>query len=153
VLHGTATFETEPPSRDEMASRVALLADRGFPFFVAVDETGDVLGYAYAGPYRARAAYRHTVEDSIYLAERARGRGVGTTLLARLITASQELGFRQMVAVIGDSANRASIALHRKAGFRHVGTLEAVGWKHGRWLDSVLMQLSLGAGAGSRLEQ
>ena len=145
VLTGTASFELEAPDEATMLARMAALADGGFPCVVASEGTG-ILGYAYAGPYRARPAYRFTVEDSVYLAAAARGRGIGTMLLGRLVDQCEAHGFRQMVAIIGDSANRASIALHRRLGFRLTGTLASVGWKHGRWLDSVIMQRALGAG-------
>ena len=113
---------------------------------MAVSPRGALLGYAYAGPYRPRPAYRFAVEDSIYVSGEARGKGVGRRLLARLIEDSEQRGFRQMIAVIGDSANVPSISLHHHNGFRLTGIFEAVGWKHGRWLDSVLMQRGLGAG-------
>jgi L-amino acid N-acyltransferase YncA len=146
VLNGAASFEINPPGDHEMARRMAALVDGGFPYVVAACGA-DVLGYAYAGPYRTRPAYRFTVEDSIYIDANARGRGIGSALLSRILAACEVLGFRQMVAIIGDSANEASIALHRRAGFRLTGTLEAVGWKHGRWVDSVIMQCGLGSGA------
>ena len=146
VATGTASFELEPPDLDEMRRRRDTLLAGGFPYLVAEAEEG-ILGYAYAGPYRPRPAYRATVEDSIYLAAAAQGRGIGRLLLAALIEAAEAGGFRQMVAVIGDSRHQASIRLHAALGFRLVGILENVGFKHGRWLDSVLMQRSLGAGA------
>jgi L-amino acid N-acyltransferase YncA len=146
VRHGTASFEIDPPDQDEMAQRFESLRAGGFPYLVA-EVAGAVVGYAYAGPYRARPAYRLTVEDSIYLAATARGRGIGRALLDRLIQDAQAHGFRQMIAVIGDSDQPASIALHAAAGFRLVGTFEAVGYKFERWLDSVLMQRPLGDGA------
>jgi phosphinothricin acetyltransferase len=145
VLHGTATFEIEPPNLAEMTRRYEALASAGFPYFVAVD--GDqVLGYAYAGSYRPRIAYRFTVENSIYLAPAAQRRGIGSRLLATLIESCAAKGFRQMVAVIGDSANAGSIAVHRNAGFAMVGTNPNVGFKFGRWLDTVSMQKALGDG-------
>ena len=145
VLHGLASFETEPPSIEEMERRRAALAAGGYPYLVAADaET--ILGYAYAGPYRPRMAYRNTVENSIYLRPDAAGRGVGGALLAALIAEAEARGFRQMVAVVGDSANLASVRLHERHGFRLVGVLRSVGHKHGRWLDSVLLQRALGAG-------
>ena len=145
VLTGTASFELDPPDEAEMASRRgALLAGR-YPYLVA-EIDGRLAGYAYAGEYRARPAYRGTVENSVYVAGTARGRGVGRTLLDAVVVASAEGGFRQMVAVIGDSGNLASIRLHAAAGFDHIGTLRSVGWKHGRWLDTVLMQRLLGPG-------
>ena len=143
VRKGTASFELEPPTLDEMRRRWQTLTDAGYPCFVT--ELDSVLcGYAYAGPYRTRPAYRNTVENSVYVAESAHRRGAGKALLNALIQACEEQGFRQMVAIIGDSAHQASIRLHESAGFRLVGTLRNVGFKHGRWLDSVLMQLALG---------
>ncbi len=150
VLHGFASFEETPPDAAELTRRWSAIVDAGLPYFCAVDATAaTVLGYAYAGPYRPRSAYRYCVEDSIYLAPGATGRGVGRALLERLIERCAEIGKRQMVAVIGDSANQASVALHRTCGFRPVGTFEAIGFKHGRWVDSVLMQRPLGIGAAS----
>lgn len=148
VLNGTASFELEPPSPEEMERRRAVIVSGGFPYFVAEHE-GTVVGYAYAGPYRPRPAYRWTVEDSIYVAPDWQGRGVGRTLLAALIEEATRLGFRRMVAVIGDSGSHGSIALHAALGFTHAGTLVAVGYKHGRWLDTVDMQRPLGEGAGT----
>jgi L-amino acid N-acyltransferase YncA len=144
VLHGTASFEIEPPDEAEMGRRQQLLLDGGYPYLVA--ETDRVVGYGYAGPHRARPAYHWSVEDSIYIAPDAHRRGIGRALLTRLIDESERRGFRQMIAVIGDSQNGASIELHRALGFRHVGTFTSVGFKHGRWLDSVLMQRPLGLG-------
>ena len=148
VLHGTASFETEAPDLVEMIRRRADLVGRGMPHLV-LEQDGAIRGYAYAGPYRPRAAYRDTVENSVYLAPDAIGLGFGRRLLAALIEACTGLGLRQMVAVVGDSDNLPSIRLHERLGFRRVGTLEAVGFKHGRWLDTVLLQRSLGAGAGA----
>jgi phosphinothricin acetyltransferase len=148
VLTGTATFELDPPDETEMERRRAELVAGGFPYFVAIREN-QVLGYAYAGPYRARPAYRFAVEDSIYLAPDARRQGIGRALLAALIETSTARGFRQMLAVIGDSQNAGSVAVHRALGFRLVGTFADVGWKHGRWLDTVLMQLPLGPGSST----
>jgi phosphinothricin acetyltransferase len=124
------------------------LLDGGYPYFAA-EIDGAVVGYAYAGPYRPRPAYRWTVEDSIYIDSQAHRRGIGRMLLDRLMTESTARGFRQMIAVIGDSAQTASIELHRAAGFRHVGAIENVGFKFGRWLDSVIMQRALGPGAAT----
>jgi len=146
VRHGTASFELEPPDEKEMTRRFGTLRDGGYPYLVAEIE-GEIAGYAYAGPYRARPAYHWTVEDSIYVAPRSHRRGVGRALIERLIAEAEAAGFRQMIAVIGDSANAGSIELHRGAGFRMVGTFDNVGFKFGRWLDSVLMQRPLGAGA------
>jgi L-amino acid N-acyltransferase YncA len=145
VLHGTATFEIDPPSETEMMRRFDKLRAGSFPYVVA-EVDGMVGGYAYAGAFRERPAYRFTVEDSIYIAPEQRGRGIGRALLTRLIADSEALGFRQMIAVIGDSAQAASIALHRACGFRDAGIFEAVGFKFGRWLDTVQMQRALGAG-------
>jgi L-amino acid N-acyltransferase YncA len=144
-LHGTGTFEEEAPSAEEMAARLAAVQDRGLPWLVAEAE-GAVVAFAYAGPYRARSAYRYTVEDSVYVAPQARGRGAGRAVLRAVIDACRALGLRQMVAVIGDSSNAGSIGLHRSLGFQPAGQLDGVGFKHGRWLDVVLMILPLDAG-------
>jgi L-amino acid N-acyltransferase YncA len=146
VLHGTATFETEAPTAEDMRQRRIAMTERGLPYLVAEDTDGRVLGYAYAGAYRPRPAYRNTLENSVYISEEARGRGIGRRLLEALIKECAALGYRQMVAVIGDSANEASIRLHKALGFQPIGTLRSVGRKHGRWLDTVLMQLALGNG-------
>jgi phosphinothricin acetyltransferase len=148
VRHGTATFELDPPGETEMARRLAALTGGGFPYLVA-ESDGAVAGYAYAGPYRERPAYRFTVEDSIYVATQAQRRGIGRVLIERLTAEAQQCGFRQMIAVIGDSRQHASIALHAAAGFRMIGTFDAVGFKFGQWLDTVLMQRPLGDGAGT----
>jgi L-amino acid N-acyltransferase YncA len=145
VRHGTASFEIDPPDEAEMSRRRAAVLAGGYPYVVA-QVAGEVAGYAYAGVYRARPAYRATVEDSIYIAPGAQGRGIGRALLTELVATCTERGFRQMIAVIGDSGSLGSIRLHAACGFRHVGTLSAVGYKHGRWLDTVLMQRELGAG-------
>jgi len=147
VRHGTASFETEPPPPAEIARRYAALIDQGYPY-LAAERDGSVIGYAYASAYRPRAAYRDTVENSIYLHTDAIGSGLGTALLSALIAACEARHFRQMIAVVGDSANVRSIRLHQRLGFRLVGTLQSVGYKHGRWLDTVLLQRSLGAGDG-----
>jgi phosphinothricin acetyltransferase len=144
VLHGTGSFETEPPGKDEMRRRRADILARGLPYLVAEDADGAVIGYAYASAYRPRAAYRNTVENSVYVRHDIIGRGVGRLLLAELIAQCEALGLRQMVAVVGDSANVASVRLHQAFGFRLVGTLNSVGRKHGRWLDTVLLQRPLG---------
>jgi phosphinothricin acetyltransferase len=146
VRHGTASFEIEPPDQQEMVHRYETLRAGGYPYLVA-ELGGALVGYAYAGPYRARPAYHWTVENSIYIAPQSQRRGIGRALLERLIADTQDGGFRQMIAVIGDSANTASIELHRAAGFRLVGTFDNAGFKFGRWLDSVLMQRPLGKGA------
>ncbi len=157
VLHGTASFETDAPDVEEMRRRRAELVGRGFPYLVAEDGVAEdgaaaagsgILGYAYAGPYRTRPAYRETLEDSVYLRRDAIGRGLGRRLLAALIGEAEALGFRQMVAVVGDRENIASIRVHERAGFRLVGVLRSVGYKHGRWLDTVLLQRPLGTGDG-----
>lgn len=147
VLNGTATYELEPPSLEEMQGRFEALRARGYPFLVATDDDGTVLGYAYAGPFRARPAYRFIVEDSIYISPEAKGRGLGTALMRALIEDVRELGFRQFVAVIGDGTpDSPSVRLHEKLGFRHTGKLEGSGYKHGRWLDTTFMQLEMNGG-------
>ncbi|ACA20330.1 GCN5-related N-acetyltransferase [Methylobacterium sp. 4-46] len=145
VRTGRASFELDPPDMPEMLRRHAGLVGAGYPYLVAV--AGDaLLGYAYAGPYRTRPAYRGTVENSVYVDPARLGQGIGRRLLGDLVEAATARGFRQMVAVIGDSANAASIRLHAALGFAQVGVLRAVGWKHGLWLDTVLMQRALGPG-------
>jgi phosphinothricin acetyltransferase len=139
VEHGTATFEIEPPAEAEMARRQQTLLADGYPYLVA-EVGGLVAGFAYAASYRARPAYHWCVEDSIYLAPQFRRRGLGVALLTRLVEDAAARDFRQMIAVIGDSASVPSIALHARVGFAHIGTLRSVGFKHGRWLDTVLMQ-------------
>ncbi|HLT01402.1 MAG TPA: GNAT family N-acetyltransferase [Geminicoccaceae bacterium] len=148
VREGTASFELEPPSVAEMTARFAAIEAAGLPYLVA-EIGGRIAGYAYAGPYRPRPAYRNTVEDSVYVARWARRQGVGRALLDAVIECATARGLRQMVAVIGDSAHTASIRLHEQAGFHLVGTLENVGWKFGRWLDTVIMQRPLGDGAAT----
>lgn len=145
VRHGTGTFETEVPSEAEMAARREAIVAQGLPWLVAEAE-GRLLGYAYAGQFRPRGAYRYCLEDSIYLDEAARGRGIGRLLLTELLARCEARGARQMLALIGDSANAASIGLHRALGFEHTGVLRASGWKLGAWRDVVIMQRSLGAG-------
>ena len=145
VLHGLASFETEPPDATEVARRHAAVLELGLPWLVAVLD-GVVAGYAYAGVYRARPAYRYTVEDSVYVDKGYTGKGVGAALLPALIDGCARAGRRQIIAVIGDSANHASIRLHEKFGFTHVGMLPAVGYKFDRWVDSVLMQRAVGDG-------
>ncbi len=145
VLHGTASFEIEPPDLSEMTRRRAHVIELGLPHLVAVRE-GRVLGYAYAGNWRPRPAYKYSVEDSIYIDKDAVGQGIGRALLPVLIEQCTALGKRQMVAVIGDSAQTASIRLHASCGFEMVGTIKSIGFKFGRWLDSVLMQRALGSG-------
>jgi len=144
VIHGTASFELEPPDESEMARRQSALLARRFPYLVA-ELNGAVAGYAYAGPYRDRRAYDWCIEDSIYIAPELHRRGIGRLLLMRLIAESEALGFRQMIGVIGDSANTASVAVHTACGFRLIGAFQSIGYKHGRWLDTVLMQRALGS--------
>lgn len=147
VTHGTASYELEPPSRAEIGTRFDSLTAGGFPYLVA-EKDGTVLGYAYAGAFRPRPAYRFIVEDSVYVAPDAKGQGVGLKLMQALIEAARAAGFHQIVAVIGDGhADSASVRLHEKLGFRHSGRLEGSGYKHERWLDTVFMQLSLNGGA------
>jgi L-amino acid N-acyltransferase YncA len=152
VLQGTASFELDPPGEAEMLSRYTAIVGGGFAYLVAECD-GRVQGYAYVNAYRPRPAYRFTVEDSVYIAPEAQGRGVGGTLLSALIARAADAGFRRMIAVIGDAQQHASIALHRRAGFSPCGTLPAVGYKFDRWLDVVLMQLPLGAGDGRAPER
>ena len=146
VLHGTATFELIPPDLAEMTRRFKVLVDGGFPYLVTVLED-QVAGYAYAGPYRPRPAYRFTVENSVYLQPAIHRRGIGLQLMVRLIAECEARGYRQMIAVIGDSANAGSIGVHTKTGFQMIGTHPNVGLKFGRWLDTVMMQRALGEGA------
>jgi phosphinothricin acetyltransferase len=146
VRCGTATFELTPPDLAEMTRRFRALIDGGFPYLVAAVD-GSVIGYAYAGPYRPRPAYRFTVENSIYLKPAIHRRGIGLLLMRRLLRECEARGYRQMIAVIGDSANAGSVGVHTKCGFQMVGTHPNVGLKFGRWLDTVMMQLSLGEGA------
>ncbi|MGE3149332.1 MAG: N-acetyltransferase family protein [Pseudorhodoplanes sp.] len=148
VLHGTASFEIDPPDEAEMARRHRHIVEGGYPYCVA-ELGGCVRGYAYAAAYRARPAYRFSVEDSVYVDPDAQGHGLGRALLDAIIAESERRGFRLMIAVIGDSGNAASIALHRRAGFEMVGAFRNVGFKHGRWLDSILMQRALGEGAAT----
>ncbi|MEZ5866014.1 MAG: N-acetyltransferase family protein [Geminicoccaceae bacterium] len=149
VRHGRASFELEPPDEAEMRRRHAAIVAGGYPYLVA-ERAGSVLGYAYASPFRPRPAYAATVEGSVYVRDDLARQGIGRTLLAALIGELEGLGFRQMVAVIGDSANLPSIRLHERLGFTMAGTLRSVGWKHERWLDIVLMQRSLGPGSTAR---
>ena len=148
VLTGTATFEEDPPDRDEMHRRWSSLSDGGYPYLVAVLNCG-VAGYAYAGPYRPRAAYRFTVEDSVYIHPRLIGKGIGRVLLTDLLEACAAREYKEVIAVIGDSANTASVRLHSALGFGTVGVLSNVGYKFNRWLDTVLMQRSLTAAPDS----
>lgn len=143
IINGVATFELEPLSIQEMCHRRSRLLANNYPYLVAEIE-GQVVGYAYAGEFRSRPAFHGTVEDSIYLDKKVRGQGIGKALLFQLIREAESRNFRQMVAVIGDSANLPSLKLHESIGFKQVGILQSVGWKHKRWLDTVLMQLPLG---------
>ena len=142
VVYGTASWEYEPPGDEEMLKRMRAVVAQGYPYFVA-EAGGAVAGYSYASTYRARPGYRFTIEDSVYVDGSYQRRGIARALLSALIDRCGELGFQQMLAVIGDSANTASIELHRSMGFRHVGTFTRIGFKHGRWLDSVQMQRTL----------
>ncbi|TCT08035.1 GNAT family N-acetyltransferase [Aquabacter spiritensis] len=150
VRTGTASFELEAPDDAEMRRRFAAITGAGYPYLAAVDPAGGpLLGYAYASAFRPRIAYRFTVENSVYVAPAAQGRGVGRALMVALIAACETAGFRQMVAIIGGSDNLGSIALHRALGFADIGVMPATGFKFGRWLDTVVMQRALGPGAGT----
>ena len=149
VETGTASFELEPPDQPEMARRMTALVEGGFPY-VAAEIDGALVGYAYAGPYRPRRAYRFSVEDSIYVDPAAQRKGIGRALLSRLIEESERRGYRQMIAVIGDSAQTPSIEIHRALGFHMIGNIENIGYKFDRWLDTVLMQRALGPGATTK---
>ena len=146
VLHGFGTFETTPPAPEEMDRRRRVIAEHGLPYLVA-EADGRVLGYAYASVFRPRPGYRFTVEDSVYVAPDAGGRGVGHAVLSQVLAACEAMGLRQVVAVIGDSGNAGSIALHRKLGFTDSGAIRDAGHKHGRWVDIVLMQKTLNGGS------
>lgn len=148
VENGTGTFEIEPPTLADMGKRREDVLSKGLPWLVA-ERDSQVLGYAYANHFRPRLAYRFALEDSIYLAETAQGQGVGKLLLAELIARCESLGARQMLAVIGDSANAGSIGVHRALGFSDLGVMKSMGWKFNRWLDVVLMQRALGLGDGA----
>ncbi len=147
VLHGLATFEEVPPGVEEMRRRHQDVMGRGLPYLVAV-ERGEILGYGYCAPYRERSAYRYALEDSIYIKDGHLGKGIGSRILGELLPLCAGLGYRQVIAVIGDSANTASIGLHARHGFLRVGTLRSSGYKIGRWVDTVLMQRPLGPGDG-----
>lgn len=145
VLNGTASYEITPPDQAEMTSRFHAVTEKGYPYIVAEAEDKTLLGYAYASAFRTRPAYRWLVEDSIYLAPDARGKGVGKALLKELLIRCEKLGFRQMAAVIG-GASPASVAVHKSLGFEMTGTMKGTGFKHGKWLDTVFMQIALGDG-------
>jgi phosphinothricin acetyltransferase len=149
VLHGLASFEEVPPAVEEMRRRYEDVRTHGLPY-LAAEENGELLGYGYCSLYRTRSAYRYTLEDSVYVREGQQGRGIGKALLGQLIGRCTSLNYRQMIAVIGDSANTASIRLHAGLGFLRVGVLRSTGFKFGRWVDSVYMQLPLGAGDGTK---
>ncbi len=146
VLHGTGTFEVEPPSEQDMLARRADVLARGLPYLVAEGEDGQILGFTYANWFKPRPAYRFSAEDSIYIADSARGQGLGRKLLDALSRQAEAAGVRKLLAVIGDSANAGSIGVHRAAGFTEIGVMRSVGWKFDRWLDIVLMEKSLGDG-------
>lgn len=149
VLHGLATFEESPPPVDEIARRHAEVTTQGLPYLVA-EEAGSVIGYGYCSLYRTRSAYRYSLEDSIYLRHGLQRKGTGKAMLGELIRICEGLGYRQMIAVIGDAANAASIGVHASLGFVRVGTLRSSGFKFGRWVDTVLMQRPLGKGDGAK---
>ena len=149
VLHGLASFEEVAPSVEEMQRRHADVTGQGFPY-LAAEERGEILGYGYCSLYRTRTAYRYTLEDSIYVKEGSQGKGIGKAILTELITRCEALNCRQIIAVIGDSANAGSIKLHASLGFVRAGLLRSTGFKFGRWVDSVYMQLPLGAGDGTK---
>ena len=151
VLHGTGTFETEPPTVADMAARRTDVLSKDLPYLVA-ERDGEILGFAYCNWFKPRPAYRYSAEDSIYLADGARGQGLGTKLLAALSEAAEATGVRKLIAVIGDSGNAGSIGVHRAQGFNHVGILKDCGWKFGQWLDVVLMEKVLGEGSATRPE-
>jgi len=148
VMQGTGSFETEPPSAEEMLLRLRKITREELPWFVAL-HNDQVMGYCYLARYRERYAYRFTLEDSIYISPMFQKQGVGKALLHQAIAWAEAHGFRQLIAIVGDSQNQGSRALHRQAGFREVGTLQNIGFKHGRWLDTVLLQRELGEGAGT----
>jgi phosphinothricin acetyltransferase len=146
VLNGLGTFEEDPPSDAEMADRISAVLDRGLPYLAAEDGEGRVVGFCYASPFRPRSAYRFIAEESVYIHPDFIGQGLGKALVRRVIETCEALGLRQLVAVVGDSANAGSIGLHRSLGFRQIGVGEGFGFKHGRWVDIVWMQRALGPG-------
>jgi phosphinothricin acetyltransferase len=151
VLSGTGTFETTPPTKEDMAGRRSDVLSKGLPYLVVEDASG-ILGFAYCNWFKPRPAYRFSAEDSIYLAPAAQGHGLGRLLLTELMTQAERTGVRKLIAVIGDSANSGSIGLHKACGFNHVGILSACGWKFDRWLDVVLMERSIGLGSSNAAE-
>jgi phosphinothricin acetyltransferase len=149
VLHGLASFEETPPTVQEMRRRYDEVISRGLPYLVA-EQSGEIIGYGYCTPYRTRSAYRHTLEDSVYVREGQHRKGIGKAILVALIERSEQLGYRQLIAVIGDAAQASSIGLHASLGFLRAGTLRSVGFKFGRWVDTVIMQRPLGSGDAIR---
>ncbi|HHA1473262.1 TPA: N-acetyltransferase family protein [Enterobacter kobei] len=145
VIHGTASFETKPPDTHEMLARLKKIGSQGLPWVVAVEEE-KIIGYCYLTRYRERYAYRHTLEDSIYIHPDAQRQGVGKALLRHVIAWAETHGYRQMIAIVGDSNNQGSLKVHQQVGFTEIGTLKDIGFKHGRWLDTVLLQMKLGEG-------
>lgn len=145
VLHGTGTFEIDPPTVDDMASRRADVLSKGLPYLVACDGE-QVLGFAYCNWFKPRPAYRYSAEDSVYMAPQAQGMGLGRALMAELMAQAEKAGVRKLIAIIGDSTNAGSIGLHRSVGFSHVGTLKSCGWKFNQWRDVVMMDIALGSG-------
>jgi len=145
VLHGTGTFETEPPSIADMRTRRADVLSKGLPYLVA-EQDGKIAGFAYGNWFKPRPAYRYSVEDSIYLAPDQHGQGLGRALLAELLARCEAVGIRKVMAIVGDSANAGSIGVHQALGFTQVGTIDACGWKFGAWRDIVIMQKTLGLG-------
>lgn len=153
VLHGTGSYETAPPTREEMLRRRDGILAQGLPWLVATEAGGSaVLGYAYAGLFHGRVGWRFTVEDSVYIADEAQNRGVGRALLMELVSRCEAAGKRQMIGVVGDARNTGSIALHAACGFEQTGIIKAGGWKFGRWIDTVYMQRPLGPGATAPAE-
>ncbi|MBP6893807.1 MAG: N-acetyltransferase family protein [Gammaproteobacteria bacterium] len=152
VLNGTGTFETDAPTQVDMSNRRADVLAKGLPYLVAESEAGEVLGFAYCNWFKPRPAYRYSAEDSIYIADAARGMGLGARLLEALVAAAQAAGVRKLIAVIGDSANAGSVGVHRKLGFAHVGVIKDCGWKFGQWRDVVLMDKVLGEGSSTSPE-
>ena len=148
VLHGLASFEEVPPDAAELRRRYHEITGKGLPYLVAA-EGREILGYGYCSLYRSRSAYRYALEDSVYVREGQQGKGIGSRLLGELVRGCADLGYRQLIAVIGDSGNAPSIGLHERHGFLRVGTLRSTGYKFGRWVDSVLMQRPLGPGDGT----